>query len=270
MSGTANPSHRDPSGPKPATIKRLFAHSGNRCAFPRCTADIVQGTAIVGEICHIKARAAGGPRYDAQQSPEDRHGYENIILLCANHHSVIDDDPEAYTVDRLVKMKTEHAQRAASMPDAFVDQGALLLVDQSITAMNQSGGITAHTININLGGASQALESAGAPSSLERNHKPYAEDLKRIVRQLIHSQMTLEGRLALRHLLIHEPIEVGRTFLTEIPQERLHAQLGIAMASGVVQHKEVKNGMRRTYWIINPRFRPVLEEMLYEGEGSQI
>src|SRR5258708_21201836 len=105
MSEAANPTHRDPTGPTPATIKRLFAHSGNRCAFPRCTANIVQGTAIVGEMCHIKARVPGGPRYDAHQSSQDRHGYENLILLCANHHTVIDDDPEAYTTDRLVTMK---------------------------------------------------------------------------------------------------------------------------------------------------------------------
>jgi hypothetical protein len=230
----------------------------------------VQGGSIVGEICHIKARAPGGPRYDARQSTEDRHGYENLILLCANHHTVIDDDTEAYTTDRLVKMKRDHEQLAASMPSAFVDQGALLLVDQSTKTMNQSGGITAHTVNINFGGTGQVPQSAVAPSPMEQNRKLYEEDLKRIVGQLIHSQLTLEGRLALRHLLIHEPIEVGRTFLAEIPQDRLHAQLGIARESGAVQHKEVNNGMRRTYWIINPRFRPVLEEMLYEDEGSQI
>jgi hypothetical protein len=60
-----------------------------------------------------------------------------------------------------------------------------------------------------------------------------------------------------------EEVEVGRTFLTDIPQERLHAQLRIAMQAGIVQHREVRHGMLRTYWIINPQFRPILEEVLY-------
>jgi len=140
MNEAEDTAHRETKGPTSATIKRLFAHSNNHCAFPRCTSKIVQGGAIVGEICHIKASAPGGPRYDARQSPEDRHAYENLILLCANHHTVIDDDTEAYTADRLAKMKRDHEQCAASMPSAFVDQGALLLVDQSTKTMNQSGG----------------------------------------------------------------------------------------------------------------------------------
>ncbi len=89
---------QNPSGPSPATLKRLFAQSGNRCAFPKCSLQIIQGSTVVGEICHIKAAKPKGPRYDAQQTPRDRHGYDNLILLCAIHHTVIDDDEEAYGV----------------------------------------------------------------------------------------------------------------------------------------------------------------------------
>jgi len=46
---------RDPTGPSHPTIKRLFAHSGNRCTFSGCVEMIVQESTVVGEICHIKA-----------------------------------------------------------------------------------------------------------------------------------------------------------------------------------------------------------------------
>ncbi len=141
----------DVSRPTEATIKRLFARSGNRCAFPRCAVEIIQGDTLVGEICHIKAARPGGPRYDENQTSAERHSYDNLILLCGIHHTVVDDDEEAYTVDRLIKMKTDHEQRTTPLPDERAAFGIRLLIDQSVSAISQSGGITAHTVNIYAG-----------------------------------------------------------------------------------------------------------------------
>ena len=55
--------------PGEKALKMLFALSGNRCAFPGCPVQLVQGSALIGKVCHIKAAHAGGPRYDAKQSP---------------------------------------------------------------------------------------------------------------------------------------------------------------------------------------------------------
>ena len=98
----------------------------------------------------------------------------------------------------------------------------------------------------------------------ELSHRPYTEELKHITKQVLDNEMTLEGRRVLRHLMIHEPVEVGRVFFPEVPQDRQHAQLAIAMQHGMVQHREERQGLLRTYWVINPRFRPVLEDVLYE------
>ena len=106
----------------------------------------MQGSTVVGEICHIKAANPGGPRYDPQQTAAERHGYDNLVLLCGKHHTVIDADEEAYTVERLIKMKADHESRAAEIDDHFAERAALLLLSQSVISMNQSGGITAHTI----------------------------------------------------------------------------------------------------------------------------
>jgi hypothetical protein len=82
----------NPTAPGAATVKRLFALSGNRCAFPKCTSLLVDGTKVVGKICHIKAQSKGGPRYDPNQTQVERHGYDNLILMCGRHHDVIDAD----------------------------------------------------------------------------------------------------------------------------------------------------------------------------------
>lgn len=136
----ATPSQRD--------IKRLFALSGNRCAFPKCQSAIVQDGGLIGEVCHIKADKPGGPRYDSTQTEAERQTFQNLMLMCANHHKVVDDDVEAYTVERLMRMKAAHESATKPLEDASSTQIAVqLLIDQSIASSGQTGGISAHTIH---------------------------------------------------------------------------------------------------------------------------
>ena len=74
------------------------------------------------------------------------HGFDNLILMCGRHHDVIDADEKAYTVDRLLKMKAHQQSRVARIEDSFAEQAAHLLINQSVRSLNQSGGITAHTV----------------------------------------------------------------------------------------------------------------------------
>lgn len=144
--------------PTEKTIKRLFALSGNICAYPGCSLAIVESVGTVtGEICHIHARREGGPRYEASQSDAERHGFDNLILLCRQHHKVIDSQPEIYTAETLREMKTIHegvAGRAEQASDGFFAK--ILLNDLRITvtnntgnvAINSPGAIQAHTVNV--------------------------------------------------------------------------------------------------------------------------
>ncbi len=93
----------------------LWAKSGNRCAFPNCPERLVQeqneqdDRATTGEIAHIYGRSAKGPRPAPQEFPRSHlNRYENLILLCPNHHKTIDRQPETYTVEALLKMKESH------------------------------------------------------------------------------------------------------------------------------------------------------------------
>jgi hypothetical protein len=155
------------SGPSPSDFKALFARSGNRCAFPKCKASVVGGDTILGQICHIKGDKPGSARHDPNQTPEQRHARENLILLCPNHHAVIDADEEAYTVERLKKMKAEHEATATAVPDEVTERAAQVFVTQTVSTVGQSGGIAANTIhNVNVGTTPGALSYSNIPLPL--------------------------------------------------------------------------------------------------------
>ncbi|MCU1225105.1 MAG: hypothetical protein JWQ42_3198 [Edaphobacter sp.] len=48
MTKTADPKSEGAARPSNVTIKRLFALSSNRCAFPRCVALLIHGKTVVG------------------------------------------------------------------------------------------------------------------------------------------------------------------------------------------------------------------------------
>ncbi|MHA1437840.1 MAG: hypothetical protein ACTSPD_09685 [Promethearchaeota archaeon] len=100
------------TAPKDKTKKRLFAFSGNKCYFPNCNTPLVdlKSETVIGEICHIKGKKPKSPRYDPNQSDEERHGFDNLILMCPLHHKVIDDNPDSYTISRLYEIKKRHEE----------------------------------------------------------------------------------------------------------------------------------------------------------------
>jgi hypothetical protein len=151
------------TGPSLPTIKRLFALSGNRCAFPRCPLPIIDNASgkPVGRICHIRATRPNGPRHDRSQTDAERHAVGTLILLCPINHDVVGADVQAYSIERLEEMKSDHETANAGGHDApdeviqalirasdvHVSDGSVLL------AFKQAGGQMAHSIT-NLYGAS--------------------------------------------------------------------------------------------------------------------
>lgn len=148
-------SARAPTRPTIQTIKRLFAVSGNRCAFPKCRTKIVQGDILTGEICHIKGRRRGAPRYDPKQTPLARHSYQNLLLMCSSHHTLVDADTESYSVEVLRNMKARHEGQWRGASSELNERAARLLARRPVGSVNQHGGITADTINITVHEAAQ-------------------------------------------------------------------------------------------------------------------
>lgn len=113
--------------PSADTMRRLFALSGNQCARPGCGTVLLNQTGkLVGEAAHIAAESSGGPRYDKNLSPVERRAFENLILLCATCHTLVDKDPMSYTKTKLIKWKGDREKRFSAAGEllrkAYLDE----------------------------------------------------------------------------------------------------------------------------------------------------
>jgi hypothetical protein len=95
-------------------LKLICMRSGSRCALPDCRVELVidetasDPAVIVGELAHIKGEKPGSARYDANMEDSERNGYGNRILVCPTCHTKIDNQPNTYTVEKLLLIKREH------------------------------------------------------------------------------------------------------------------------------------------------------------------
>ncbi|MCW5314627.1 hypothetical protein GTQ43_12630 [Nostoc sp. KVJ3] len=95
-------------------IKLLWGRAASRCAFPDCKLSLTQdsedtsSSITIGEQAHIVAKEENGSRGDSLLTTEERDSYSNLILLCPNHHTIIDKNPKDFPVEKLHALKTEH------------------------------------------------------------------------------------------------------------------------------------------------------------------
>jgi len=68
----------------------------------------VQKDGVIGHIHHIVAKSPLHPGYDPNQTDEERHGFDNLILLCPNCHDQVHDNPEGHPVGLLFDWKAQH------------------------------------------------------------------------------------------------------------------------------------------------------------------
>lgn len=104
--------------PKPDVLRELYLLSGNNCAITDCDNVIIDHTGVVvGHVCHIEAAMPDGARFNPNQSNEDRRALRNLILLCSNHHLLIDSKKNEgyYTVPKLSRIKLDHEKKFKSL-----------------------------------------------------------------------------------------------------------------------------------------------------------
>ena len=99
---------------KDSVQRKLFTFSGNECAWPECEQVLapVEG-GWFGQIAHIRAAETGGPRFDEAMTNNQRREFDNLLLLCAKHHRLIDDNETAhrYSREALEEIKHHHESR---------------------------------------------------------------------------------------------------------------------------------------------------------------
>ncbi len=99
------------------TRKVLWGRSGNRCAI--CETELVierkakDPESIVGEECHIISKKTNGPRHDPSCDANTLDEHDNLILLCATDHKLIDDQTEEYTVHVLQEIKAANERKVS-------------------------------------------------------------------------------------------------------------------------------------------------------------
>ncbi|HHG0564283.1 TPA: HNH endonuclease signature motif containing protein, partial [Klebsiella pneumoniae] len=97
-------------------IKILWSNAAGICSFSGCNVKLSVAEAAedapytIGEMAHIKGNRPGSNRYDIEQPASERDSYENLILLCPTHHTLIDkvENVDRFSVEILHEMKREH------------------------------------------------------------------------------------------------------------------------------------------------------------------
>lgn len=111
---------RGKANPSTGTRIRLFADSAGYCQNPACTRQLFVQTAKgdtvhFAEMAHIIAASSGGPRPNVEITEAERGAYENLILLCANCHTIIDKTSDDYPDTLIRKWKEDRAEHLAAL-----------------------------------------------------------------------------------------------------------------------------------------------------------
>ncbi|MGG1515002.1 hypothetical protein ABE504_06290 [Paenibacillus oryzisoli] len=110
----------------PKMKDNLSKRVGNRCSNPDCKKPTSGPHSDrnkhinIGVAAHITAASAGGPRYDASLTPEERKSEENGIWLCEACAKLIDSDEMKYTITFIKGWK----QRSEEMAIADLESSA--------------------------------------------------------------------------------------------------------------------------------------------------
>lgn len=97
--------------PTSATTRELYLYSGNQCAFPGCVSSLLRDDGTWNcNVAHIYGVKPGAARGDHSLSDEDLRAPSNLLLLCLEHHEVIDNEDleDQYPVDVVERIKAEH------------------------------------------------------------------------------------------------------------------------------------------------------------------
>jgi len=119
---------------RPTDAYRLWGRAGGRCSVCRASLTRVALDGVLGEIAHIVARSPGGPRGDDPLPAERRDSYDNLILLCPNHHTEVDRDIKFWPSSKLREQKASHEQWVQGQ----IDEGRIAPIPERAEELRQS------------------------------------------------------------------------------------------------------------------------------------
>lgn len=107
---------------------------------------------VIGEMCHIRGKNPGSARYDQDMDEDERDAYPNLVILCRNHHKLVDDAPDEFPPEILEKWKRIHEERSPDAPELSPK-----LLDQIIAEVEPSY-LLAHIENSELARLNEVLD----------------------------------------------------------------------------------------------------------------
>lgn len=95
------------------SYKIIWGQFSARCCL--CQKEVIHltnggTTSLVGEVAHIVGERENAARGRSNLSSEERDDPDNLMLLCREHHKIVDDDPTTHTVDSLNEVKRKHLE----------------------------------------------------------------------------------------------------------------------------------------------------------------
>jgi hypothetical protein len=131
----------------------LCIRAGNKCSYPTCKLDVYvldkktentleDDLTNIGEIAHIESNS-DDPRsarfnQKMKDDPKLHESYDNKILLCENHHALVDKKKSnEYPPERLKGMRNEHEDWIVKHPESLktTDENLEYSLDEYINKM---------------------------------------------------------------------------------------------------------------------------------------
>lgn len=140
-----------------SVIEVLKKRAAYICSNPNCKKMTIAPSSsdnnkviYIGRAAHISAASQNGPRYEPNISGEERSSINNAIFLCSNCADMIDDNGGIdFQASTIKKWKAEHEKWVwENLNKNIINNSGQTIIHNNIISYNQSGGITAHTVNV--------------------------------------------------------------------------------------------------------------------------
>ncbi len=120
----------------------LWAMAGGRCEFDGCNKPLWQDglTQIemnFADVAHIIGNSPTGPRGDVALSSEYCNDVSNLMLMCLDHHRMIDQITQVYSDEILRQMKNVHEERIERLTAIKPDKTSHVLIYRGLIGEHQ-------------------------------------------------------------------------------------------------------------------------------------
>lgn len=126
----------------PSVKKVIAERAGHHCSRPECRrptigphSDPTKSTST-GVVAHIRAAKPGGPRFDRNQTHEDRKSIGNAIWLCHGCSDLVDKNEDKYPPELLTAWTREQERWIAQDLEALLLPDITLRTHKGLTLPN--------------------------------------------------------------------------------------------------------------------------------------